>query len=88
VQPVIEAMRADALAQPYLCVDATGVLVLAKERCRIGHFWVAVVPERHVLFRYIKRHDSGAVDSVLPGRSGYSPDSVGSAQGRRPPSLR
>jgi transposase len=71
VQPLIEAMRADALAQPYLCVDATGVLVLAKERCRTGHFWVAVAPERHVLFRYTKRHDSGAVDSVLPGYSGY-----------------
>jgi transposase len=71
VQPLIEAMRTDALAQPYLCVDATGVLVLAKERCRTGHFWVAVAPERHVLFRYTKRHDSNAVDSVLPGYSGY-----------------
>jgi transposase len=71
VQPLIEAMRADALAQPYLCVDATGVLVLAKERCRTGHFWVAVAPERHVLFRYTKRHDSAAVDSILPGYSGY-----------------
>jgi transposase len=49
VEPLIVAMRTDALAQPYLCVDATGVLVLAKERCRNGHFWVAVAPERHVL---------------------------------------
>lgn len=71
VQPLIEAMRADALAQPYLCVDATGVLVLAKERCRSGHFWVTVAPERHVLFHYTKRHDSEAVDSLLAGYSGY-----------------
>jgi transposase len=71
VQPLIEAMRADALRQPYLCVDATGVLVLAKERCRTGHFWVAVAPEKHVLFRYTKRHDSEAVDSVLPDYAGY-----------------
>jgi transposase len=71
VQPLVEAMRADALKQPYLCVDATGVLVLAKERCRTGHFWVTVAPERHVLFRYSKRHDSDAVDSLLPGYTGY-----------------
>jgi transposase len=71
VQPLVKAMRADALAQPYLCVDATGVLVLAKERCRTGHFWVAVAPEKHVLFHYTKRHDSVAVDSLLAGYSGY-----------------
>jgi transposase len=71
VQPVVEAMRADAFAQPYLCVDATGVLVLAKERCRTGHFWVTVAPDKHVLFAYSKRHDSAAVDELLAGYSGY-----------------
>ena len=71
VRPVVEAMRADALAQPYLCVDATGVLVLAKERCRTGHFWVTVAPEKHVLFAYSKRHDSAAVDELLDGYAGY-----------------
>jgi len=71
VQPLVEAMRADALKQPYLCTDATGVLVLAKERCRTGHFWVAVAPEKHVLFQYSRRHDSDAVDALLPGYSGY-----------------
>ena len=35
---------------PYLCTDATGVLVQARERCRRGHFWVVIAPERHVLF--------------------------------------
>ena len=38
-------MFADALREPYLSVsDATGVLVLAKEQCRHGHFWVLVAP--------------------------------------------
>jgi transposase len=71
VQPLVEAMRADAFTQPYLCVDATGVLVLAKERCRTGHFWVTVAPEKHVLFAYSKRHDSTAVDALLAGYAGY-----------------
>jgi transposase len=71
VQPLVEAMRADALTQPYLCVDATGVLVLAKERCRNAHFWVMVAPNKHVLFQYSRRHDSQAVDALLPGYSGY-----------------
>ena len=71
VQPLVAAMRADAFKQPYLCVDATGVLVLAKERCRTGHFWVTVAPEKHVLFAYSKRHDSAAVDTLLAGYTGY-----------------
>jgi transposase len=71
VQPLIEAMRTDTLKEPYLCVDATGVLVLAKERCRTAHFWVTVAPEKHVLFQYSRRHDSEAVDALLPGYSGY-----------------
>jgi transposase len=57
VKPVIDAMRLDAFEQPYLCVDATGVLVQAKERCRVGHFWVLVAPERHVLFEFTPKHE-------------------------------
>ncbi len=71
VQPLVEAMFADALGEPYLCVDATGVLVLAKEQCRNGHFWVLVAPEKHVLYGYSKRHDSAAVDELLGGYKGY-----------------
>jgi transposase len=71
VAPVVEAMFADALREPYLCVDATGVLVLAKEQCRNGHFWVLVAPEKHVLYGYSKRHDSAAVDELLRGYKGY-----------------
>lgn len=71
VQPLVAAMRQDALEQPYLCTDATGVLVQAKEKCRNGHFWVLVAPERHVLFEFSKRHDGDAVDDLLAGYSGY-----------------
>ena len=70
-QPLIEAMKADALQQSVLLTDATGVLVQAKERCRRGHFWVLVAPDRHVLFEYSSRHDGAAVDQLLPNYSGY-----------------
>jgi len=69
--PVVEAMRRDALRQPYLCTDATGVLVQAKQRCRTGHFWVLVAPELHVLFEYTPKHDGAAVDRILAGYEGH-----------------
>lgn len=71
VAPLLAAMRADAFTQPYLCTDATGVLVQQKERCRRGHFWVLVAPARHVLFEYTRDHSSEAVDDVLAGYQGY-----------------
>jgi hypothetical protein len=71
VKPLVAAMRADAFEQPYLCVDATGVLVQHAERCRTGHFWVVVAPERHVLFEYTPEHTGDAVDDVLAGYRGY-----------------
>jgi len=70
VKPIISAMRDDALKQPYLCIDATGVLVQQKERCRTGHFWVLVAPGRHVLFEYTRDHSSAAVDEVLADYQG------------------
>ena len=70
-RPLISAMRVDAFAQPYLCTDATGVLVQQKERCRTGHFWVLVAPARHVLFEFTRDHSSDAVDDVLAGYQGY-----------------
>jgi transposase len=69
--PLVDAMRADAFEQPYLCTDATGVLVQAKEKCRTGHFWVLVVPGRHALFQFTKRHNADAVDDVLAGYEGF-----------------
>lgn len=71
VRPLIGAMRENALEQPYLCIDATGVLVQAKDKCRTGHFWVLVAPGRHVLFEYTRDHTSAAVDDVLAGYQGY-----------------
>jgi transposase len=68
--PLIRAMHQDALAQPYVCVDATGVLVQDRERCRNGHFWVLVAPPKHVLFQFSDRHDSAAVDELLPDYRG------------------
>jgi len=71
VRPLVSAMRDDAFKQPYLCTDATGVLVQQKERCRTGHFWVLVAPGRHVLFEFTRDHSSDAVDDVLAGYQGY-----------------
>lgn len=71
VKPLVSAMRTDAFTQPYLCTDATGVLVQQKERCRTGHFWVLVAPGRHVLFEYTSEHSGDAVDEVLAGYQGY-----------------
>jgi transposase len=68
---LIDAMFDDALTSPYLCTDATGVLVLAKEQCKSGHFWVLVAPQKHVLYRFSETHDRAAVDSFLSGYKGY-----------------
>lgn len=70
-QPLVAAMRLDALQSPYLCTDATGVLVQAKERCKNGHFWVLVAPKRHVLFEFSEKHNSAAVDDLLGDYKGY-----------------
>ena len=58
-------MLVDAFGEPYLCVDATGVLVLAKEKCRHGQFWVLVAPEKHVLYGYSKRARSSDAGTPL-----------------------
>lgn len=70
LRPLRDAMWADAFRAPYLCIDATGVLVQAPKRCKNGHFWVVVAPGRHVLFAYSDRHDSDAVDRLLVGYRG------------------
>lgn len=72
VKPLINAMWKDALSSsPYLCTDATGVLVQALEKCSRAHFFVVVAPQRHVLFGYSPRHDSAAVDKLLAGYEGF-----------------
>jgi len=72
VEPLLKAMWKDALENsPYLCVDATGVLVQALEKCRHAHFFVVVAPGRHVLYGYQPKHDSDAVDALLKGYKGF-----------------
>ena len=71
VKPLVDAMWADTRGAPYLCTDATGVLVQARNKCRRGHFWVVIAPERHVLFAYTAKHDGAAVDELLASYQGY-----------------
>jgi hypothetical protein len=70
-EPLVAARPTDAFAQSYLCIDITGVLVQANEKCRTGHFWVLVAPKRHVLFEFARSHDSDADDHVLAGYDRY-----------------
>jgi transposase len=70
-RPLLDAMWKDALNAPYLCVDATGVLVQQIEKCRTGHFFVVAAPEKHVLFGYSPKHNSQAVDKLLVDYQGY-----------------
>ena len=68
--PLVKAMLEDALSNsPYLCVDATGVLVQDVEKCRRGHFFVMVAPSRHVLFQYSATHDGKAVRLFVDGKN-------------------
>jgi hypothetical protein len=55
----------------WLAIDATGVLVLAAEQCRRGHFWVVVAQRDHVLFRYTPKHDGSVPAKLLAGFAGY-----------------
>lgn len=71
LSPLIQAMLRDARTAPYLCTDATGVLVQAPEQCKRGHFWVLVVPGRHVIFAFSDSHNAAAVDKLLGGYEGY-----------------
>ena len=55
----------------WLAIDATGVLVLAAEQCRRGHFWVVVAERDHVLFRYTQKHNGSVPADMLAGFTGY-----------------
>jgi transposase len=55
----------------WLAIDATGVLVLAAEQCRRGHFWVVVAQRDHVLFRYTPKHNGNVPVELLSGFRGY-----------------
>lgn len=69
---VVDAMWEDAKTNArWICIDATGVLVFAKEKCRRNHFWVMVAERDHVLFRYTKTHDGLVPAKLLEGYRGY-----------------
>jgi hypothetical protein len=55
----------------WVAIDATGVLVLAAEQCRRGHFWVVVAQRDHVLFRYTPKHNGNVPVELLSGFRGY-----------------
>jgi hypothetical protein len=44
--------------------------VLAPDKCKRGHFWVLIAPERHVVFAFSDSHDKEAVDKLLGGYDG------------------
>lgn len=69
---IVDAMWEDAKKNArWVCIDATGVLVLAKEQCRRNHFWVVVAEREHVLFRFTKAHDGLVPAELLEGFKGY-----------------
>jgi len=70
--PLVLAMCADTKTTcSYIATDATGVLVMAKDECRRGHFFVLLGADKHVLFRYSKEHTSAAIQKFLSGYQGY-----------------
>jgi len=69
---VVDAMWQHARENAtWLAIDATGVLVLAAEQCRRGHFWVVIAQRDHVLFRYTKKHNGSVPADMLAGFGGY-----------------
>jgi len=68
---IVDAMAKDAYHSPWIAIDATGVLVQAKEKCRRGYFWVLVADHDHVLFRYTKGHNQQGPKAFLAGYKGY-----------------
>ena len=69
---IVDAMWEDAKANArWICIDATGVLVFALEKCRHAHFWVMVAERQHVLFRFTKTHNGGDPAKLLEGYRGY-----------------
>jgi len=68
---IVEAMEKDARNAHCIAIDATGVLVQAKEKCRRGYFWVMVADHDHVLFRFTARHVQDGPKEFLRGYKGY-----------------
>jgi transposase len=68
---IVDAMAKDAHSAHCIALDATGVLVQAKEKCRRGYFWVLVADRDHVFFRFTPRHTQDGPKEFLRGYKGY-----------------
>ena len=68
---IVEAMWEESRkTAAIILTDGTGVLILDKEKCRRGSFYVFIDVGRHVIFRYLKTNDGASVAEVLKGYSG------------------
>jgi len=76
---VVLAMRQEAFETAFcIATDATGVAVQPepskngeRQPCRKGHFFVLLADRDHVLFEYVPRETSTAVDAMFRGYAGY-----------------
>lgn len=68
---IVEAMWEESrTTAPIILTDGTGVLILEKDKCRRGHFYVFIDVGRHVIFRFLKTNDGASVAEALKGYSG------------------
>jgi transposase len=67
---IVDALWDDAKTQPVVLADATGVLVQALDECKRAHFYVAVVPEHSVLYRFTPKNNGDTVAELFAGFSG------------------
>ena len=69
---ITDAMWEEARDQAHwVGLDASGVLVQQKEKCKRGHFWVLVSDLGHVLYRYTDNENGDVVAKLMKGFSGY-----------------
>jgi transposase len=75
---VAQAAKADAFATAFcISTDATGVGIQPEpsdgkgQPCRRGHFFVMVADRDYVLFEYVPRETSAAVQELFRGYTGY-----------------
>lgn len=67
---IVDALWDDAKSQPIVLADATGVLVQAQDECKRAHFYVAVVPQHSVLYRFTPKNDGDTVANLFAGFGG------------------
>ena len=68
---IVEAMwKQSRETAPVILTDGTGVLILEKEKCRRGHFYVFIDVGRHVIFRYLVDNNGPAVAAEMAGFAG------------------